>query len=136
MGLAERRAAKEFETSVFPQLKKEVDTAAGFDVPIEVNWDSLAIEGASHLYADCWPKVYFKPLVYALRNITVDNIGKEALKAGLKKISILNQSGTSNADKVATFDKGELKLDHKPTTNVDDISQRAKAIQNLLESKL
>jgi hypothetical protein len=136
MGLAERRAAKEFETKRFPQFKKDIDTAAGFDVPVTVAWDTLALEGESHLYDECWPKVYFVPLIEALKGITFDDMGKEALKAGLKKIEIQNRAGTSYGDRMATFDGGTLLIDHKPHTNVDDVDDRTKGIRTLLESKL
>ncbi len=136
MGLAERRAVKEFEEKRFPQLKKDIDQAAGFEVPVTVHWDTLAKEGMSHLYDGCWPKVYFQPLVEAFKAITFDDMGKEALKASLKKIEIQSRSGNSSSRRVASFDNGTLLLDHEPHTNVDDIKDRTKAIRELLESKL
>lgn len=136
MGLAERRAAKDFETHRFPQLKKDLDAAAGFDVPVTVHWDTLAKTDESHLYDSCWPKVYFRPLVEAFKRITIDDMGKEALKNGLKKIEILNRQGIYSSGRMATFDKGILTLDHEPHTNVDDIQERADSIRTLLESKL
>jgi hypothetical protein len=136
MGLAERRAAKEFETKRFPQLKKDIDDAAGFEVPVEVAWETLAKEGESHLYAESWPKVFFEPLVTALKAITIDDMGKEALKGGLKKVVIQNRSGAYYGDRMANFEGGTLTLDHEPHTNVDNISERVEGIQKLLESKL
>jgi len=136
MGLAERRAAKEFETKRFPQLKKDIDEAAGFDVPVEVHWETLSKEGESHLYAESWPKVYFQPLVAALKGITFDDMGKEALKAGLKKIEIQNRSGAYYGDRMASFQNGTLLLDHEPHTNVDNIDERTDGIRKLLESNL
>ncbi|NOK32460.1 hypothetical protein HMI49_04515 [Corallococcus exercitus] len=137
MGLAERRAAKEFETKRFPQFKKEIDEAAGFDVPVTVAWETLALDGESHLYDECWSKVYFVPLIAALKAITIDDMGKEALKAGLKKIEIQNRADTSNASRfAASFEGGTLLLDNKPHTNVDDVKDRTQSIQSLLESKL
>lgn len=136
MGLAERRAAKEFETKRFPQFKKDIDEAAGFEVPVTVQWDTLAVEEQSNLYDECWPKVYFEPLIAALKSITSDDMGKEALKAGLKKIEIQNRSGTTSGERIASFEGGTLLLDHKPHTNVDDIQQRTDGIRKLLESKL
>ncbi|SEN10944.1 hypothetical protein SAMN05444354_1315 [Stigmatella aurantiaca] len=136
MGLAERRAAKEFETKRFPQFKKDIDAAAGFDVPVTVHWDTLALEEQTHLYDECWPKVYFEPLIAALKAITVDDMGKEALKGGLKKIEIQNRTDISYGDRMAAFEGGTLVLDHKPHTNVDDIQQRTDGIRKLLESKL
>ncbi|XXF76229.1 hypothetical protein P2318_24665 [Myxococcaceae bacterium GXIMD 01537] len=136
MGLAERRAAKEFETKRFPQFKREIDEAAGFEVPVTVAWDTLSVEGESHLYDDCWPRVYFAPLVEALKGITFDDMGKEALKAGLKKVEIQNRGDIYSADRIASFEGGTLLLDHLPHTNVDDVADRAKGIRTLLESKL
>ncbi|MDC0713397.1 hypothetical protein POL68_33345 [Stigmatella sp. ncwal1] len=136
MGLTERRAAKEFETKRFPQFKKDIDEAAGFEVPVTVQWDSLAKEEESHLYDECWPKVYFEPLIAALKGITFDAMGKEALKAGLKKIEIQNRAGVIYGDRMATFDGGTLLLDHQPHTNVDDVRDRTEGIRKLLESKL
>lgn len=136
MGLAERRAAKEFETKRFPQFKKDIDAAAGFEVPVEVKWDTLALEGESHLYEECWPKVYFVPLIDALKSITSDDMGKEALKASLKKIEIQNRADVSYGERIAHFDGGTLLLDHKPHTNVDDVKDRTNGIRTLLESKL
>ncbi|MBN1208773.1 MAG: hypothetical protein JXB05_28185 [Myxococcaceae bacterium] len=136
MGLAERRAAKEFETKRFPQFKKDIDEAAGFEVPVTVHWDTLAKEGESHLYDESWPKVYFEPLIAALKAISIDDMGKEALKGGLKKIEIQNRSGAYYGDRIASFDGGTLLLDHEPHTNVDDIQDRTDGIRKLLESKL
>ncbi|WP_225413826.1 hypothetical protein [Stigmatella hybrida] len=136
MGLAERRAAKEFETKRFPQFKKDIDEAAGFSVPVTVHWDTLALEEQTQLYDECWPKVYFEPLIAALKGITVDDMGKEALKGGLKKIEIQNRTDIIYGDRMATFEGGTLVLDHKPHTNVDDIQQRTDSIRKLLESKL
>lgn len=136
MGLVERRAAKEFETKRFPQIKKEIDEAAGFEVPLEIKWDTLSIDGESQHYDTNWPKVYFQPLVQALKGITFDDMGKDALKAGLKKVEIQNVSGASSGNAMVSFKDGVLVLDHKPHTNVDNVSERAKSIQQLLESKL
>lgn len=50
MGLAERRAIKDFQDNHLPKLQAEIHKAAGFPVPIEVTWDQLATEGQSHLF--------------------------------------------------------------------------------------
>lgn len=136
MGLAERRAAKEFETKRFPELKKEIQRAAQFDLPLEVKWESLVTEGESHLYDELWPKVYFQPLRQALEQIAIDDMGRDALKAGLKKVIIQNVSGSYSPASHATFEGGVLTIDHLPTTNADDVRDRAQALQKLLEEKL
>jgi hypothetical protein len=136
MGLGERRAAKNFETNQLPALKKEIDQAAGFDVPLEINWEQLSPEGQAHLYEESWTKVYFRPLVDALKAICVDDMGKEALKGALKKVVIKNSQNVYYGDRIATFEGGVLTLDHEPTTNIDDVADRAKGIQAMLEKNL
>jgi hypothetical protein len=135
MGLAERRVAKEFQDTLFPGFKKEIDQALGFDIPVEVNWESLCEEGSSHLYLECWPKVYFLPLLDALKSVGSDNMGKEALKATLKKIVIQNLNGNSSYSGYS-FSDGILVLDHKGTTNVDFHEDRKKNIIEALEKSL
>jgi len=136
MGLNERRAAKEFETKRFPQLQQEIHAAVGFAVPLEVDWDSITLEGAASSYDETWTKIYFQPLIKALQNISADEMGKEAIKGALKKITISNRHNHFDASKMVSFDQGTLQLDHHPTTNAHAIDSRAKAIQKLLESKL
>lgn len=135
MGLAERRAAKNFEDNNYPGLKSEIDAAAGFETDIEVNWASLAVDDYGHMYEEAFGKVYFQPLIAAFAAICIDNMGKEALKSGLKKIVIKNESDRSNY-RGFTFEDGVLTIDHKPVTNIDDIKDRTEGITALLEKGL
>lgn len=136
MGLAERRATREFQDNHLPGLLSEIKAVAGMDVPIEIKWDTLAIEDQGHLYNECWKKVYFTPLINALKSITADELGKEALQAGLKKITIQNTTGSYSGNSWASFQAGELILDHLPTTNVDDINDRTNGLVKVLEKGL
>jgi hypothetical protein len=134
MGIAERKAAKQFEETHYVKLKKDIDAAARFEVPVEVDWASLAVEGYEHLYEETWPKVYFAPLIGALRAICQDDLGRESLQGSLKRVVIRNTTGTSSASSVATFQDGVLTLDHEPATNVDQVEDRQEAIQKALEA--
>lgn len=134
MGIAERKAAKQFEETHYPKLKKDIDDAARFAVPVEVDWASLAVEGYEHLYEETWPKVYFTPLIGALRAISQDDLGRESLQGSLKRVVIRNTAGNAYASSVATFQRGVLTLDHEPATNVDEVKDRQDAIQTALES--
>lgn len=136
MGLAERRAAKDFETNRYPAVKKDVDAAAKFDVPMEVKWDSLAVAEYAHMYEEAWLKVYFRPLIDALKAITVDAMGADALKASLKRIVIQNMKDNSSSNYWAIFTDGILTLDHAPVSNVDYIDDRKTQLQKILEEKL
>lgn len=134
MGLAERRAVEQFKSGTYPELVKEVEAAAGFAVPIEVKWETLAVEGQAANIAEWAEKVYFQPLIAAFTAIAFDAMGKEALKGGVKKVIIDGADGSSAS--AFTFVDGDLVLLHRVDTNVDEVSDRAQGIQTLLESKL
>lgn len=135
MGLAERRASKEFQDKSFPELKNEIQKLAGFAVPIEVNWDQLAVEGQTELYKEAWTEIFFKPVIEALRAIGRDEMGKEALKSGLKKIELRNASGYYSPGSAITFSDGVLMIDHE-LSNVGDTKDRAKYIVEIVEKGL
>jgi hypothetical protein len=135
MGLAERRAIEQFKNDMWPGLKAQIDEAAGFDVPVEVAWEQLAVNDYASSYSNFFPKVYFEPLITALKGVAVDDLGKAAVKEGLKKIVIQNE-GNHSSKAGFTFTNGILVLDHLPSSNVADGEERATAIQKLLESGL
>jgi hypothetical protein len=135
MGLAERRAVEQFKNDDYPGWKSRIDAAAGFDVPVEVAWDQLAVDDYASSYPEFFRKVYFQPLVDALKAITVDELGKSAAREGLKKIVIRN-TGTFYSTSGFAFGDGVLTIDHQPHANVDYGEERAKGIQQLLESGL
>jgi hypothetical protein len=137
MGLAERRAAKEFETNVYPGLKQQIDAVAGFEVPLEVKWDTLMKqEKYIAKWNESWPQLYFLPIVEAFKAICIDQMGKDALKDGVKNI-IVQDTQESYSSPWASFDKatGTLTLDHQ-YTNVDDVRARAQTLQMTLEKDL
>jgi hypothetical protein len=135
MGLAERRGVERFKNDDYPGWKSRIDEAAGFEVPVEVDWEELAVADYAESYAEFFPKVYFQPLVDALSSVAADDLGKNALREGLAKIVIRNfgefysASGISFAGSVLTFD-------HKPHTNIEYGEERAKGLQRALESRL
>jgi hypothetical protein len=135
MGLAERRSAERFRTEDYPGWKTRIDEAAGFDVPVEVAWNELAVDDYAADYAEFFTKVYFEPLVGALSAVGVDEMGREALREGLAKIVVKN-SGAFYSASGFSFADGVLTFDHKPHTNVGDGEERAKALQRILESGL
>jgi len=135
MGLKEKRACQDFMTNVYPALKSQVETAAKAPVEIEVAWDGLQEEGMDHMYAEAWPKIYFEPLVKGLSAITADQMGAEALAGSLKKILIKNDNTHANPDGI-TFAGGVLTINHKPTTNISNVSDRAGKIQSVIENAL
>ncbi len=136
MGLAERRIVKAFQETTYKSFLEDVKKVVGKEVAVEVAWDSLAIEGMSHLYEEAWPQVYFQPLVKAFESICADDMGKEAITESLDKIVIKNEEGISSASRWSAFENKVLTLDHKPTTNIHYVDDRAKTVQSLLENNL
>jgi hypothetical protein len=135
MGLAERRGVEQFKTNDYPGWKARIDEAAGFEVPVEVAWDELAVADYASSYADFFPKVYFQPLTDALSAVTVDDLGKSALREGLSKIVIRN-TGQFYSTSGISFADGVLTFDHQPHANIDYGQERAKGLQETLESGL
>lgn len=136
MGLPEKRILKQFIDEKLPQLVAEIHKAAKFEFPIEVDWPSLTIEGSSHLFLECWPKVYFQPLIDGFKTITSDEMGASALKENLKKVIIQNKNSTIDAYNWVVLADGVLTVDHEPTTNVDMIPSRTDFLVSELERKL
>ena len=131
MGLAERRAVKAFQDNKFPKIKQEIAAVAGFEVPTEVQWDTLATEGYAELYEDAFPKVFFRPLIEALKSVCIDDLGKEALKEGLKKVIIADNGGNK-----VSFQAGTLAISYYAVTNLDHWTERKTEIQMTLEKGL
>lgn len=131
MGLAEKRAIKELQEKVYPELKQKLDQAAKFPVTIDVQWDTLAAEGYSHLLVDSIPKVYFNPLIEALKSICADDLGQQALQGALKKVVFRNSGSTD-----ISFADGQLLVDHDPVTNIDYWEERRDTIIKILEKAL
>ena len=139
--LTERRAITAYEQGAYAGLLKDIQTAAGFAVPVEVNWASIALPGQSESYGneDFWTKIYFVPLKTALAAVASDDMGKQAVKEKLKKIVIHYDAATAPGSAYGnrvSFKNGTLTLNFAPYTNPSDLEPRAKAIQKELESSL
>lgn len=135
MGLAERRATKEFQEKQFPELRNEIHKLAGFPVPVEVAWEQLAVEGQTDYYKEAWLEIFFKPVIDALRQIGRDDMGKEALKSSLKKIEFRNSSGYYSPSSAITFINGAIVIDHE-LSNVGDTKDRTKHLVEIVEKGL
>ena len=131
MGLMERRKIKELQETTLPERVQEIAEICGKAIPYDVDWDSLAVDDYAEQYDDYLPKVFFKPLIEALKAITFDEMGKEAIQAGLKKV-VIRHSGKRQA----TFENGLLVLDLAPNSNVDYWEDRRNEWQKILEKGL
>ena len=141
LGLAERRAIAAYKENKWPGIDKAIREAAGFPVPVEVEWDQLAIPGSASNYGDdeFFGKTIFEPLTAALRSITADQMGRDALRAKLQRIHVRYDEASapaSNYPNGLKFAGGVLDINWRPYTNTADVKPRTDAITDLLERNL
>ncbi|MDN3664672.1 DUF6882 domain-containing protein [Algibacter miyuki] len=136
MGLKEKRIIQAFQNDLFPALETEINTAAGYTVPLNISWNTLMEDRFSHIYNDTFPKIYFLPLIEAFKAICVDSMGVELLQTGLKEVVIVNEKNEHNIERAITFESGVLKINHSPVINADKVEDRTARIISLLEDKL
>src|SRR5438094_7812040 len=87
MGLNERRKIEELKTTTFPGRVKEIEEICGKPIPYEIDWDSLADDAEGLNFID---NISCHRLNMALRVICQDDLGKQAVRDGLKKINLKN----------------------------------------------
>src|SRR5438128_1351686 len=105
MGLNERRKIKELQDVTFPARVKEIEEICGKAIPYEVDWESLADDAEGLNFID---NCSCHRLNMALRVICMDDMGKSAVKDGLKKIKLKNVKD-KGAMKM-TFEGGTLEM--------------------------
>src|ERR1051325_139962 len=104
MGLAEKRWAADKKKTDEQAFVSQVNATLGFTVPIEIDWEGFStnLDEAQYITHD----TYGLPnLVRALSKITIDDLGKQAIKDGLKKIVILS---AKSDDTSFTFEQGVI----------------------------
>ncbi len=141
IGLAERRAIAAYRAEKYPAIEAGIQQAAGFPVPVEVEWDQLTLPGDAAYYAndDYFGKTIFEPLTAALKSITADAMGRDALRAKLQRVRIRYDEKTapaSNYPNGLSFQGGALDINWRPYANTADVRERTQAITQLLEKNL
>jgi hypothetical protein len=105
MGLNERRKIKELQDVTFPGRVKEIEEICGKPILYEVDWDSLADDMEGLNFID---NLSCHRLNMALRMICQDDLGKEAVREGLKKIKLKNVK--DKASMKISFEGGVLEM--------------------------
>jgi hypothetical protein len=105
MGLNERRKIKELQDTTFPERTKEIEEICGKAVPYEVDWHSLADDMEGLNFID---NLSCHRLNMALRVICQDEMGKQAVRDGLKLVKLKNVKNKS--DMRMTFENGALEM--------------------------
>lgn len=104
MGLAEKRWAAERKKTDEPAFKSQVFGTLGFDCAIEIDWDGFSenLDDVQYITNESYG---LGNVVKALASITVDDIGKGAIKGALKKIVI---APAKAEDTSFTFEGGTI----------------------------
>jgi hypothetical protein len=105
MGLNERRKIKELQDETLPGRVKEIEEICGAPIPYEVDWDSLADDAQGLNFLD---NLSCHRLNMALRSICLDDMGKAAVRDGLKLVRLKNVKDKA-AMKIA-FEAGVLEM--------------------------
>lgn len=105
MGLAERRKIKELQDTTLVERVKEIEEICGKAIAYEVDWDSLADDAEGLNFLD---NLSCHRLNMALRTICIDDMGKEAVREGLKLIKLKNVK--NKADMKIAFEGGVLEM--------------------------
>ncbi len=136
MGLKEKRVAREFQENRLESLTKQIFKAAQFEFELDINWETISVDNYSHLYDECWPKVYFEPLTKAFKELCDDKFSQEAISGDLTKVVIQNYGNVHSANNFASYMNGVLTLNHSPVTNIDHINDRKENIKKVIEDAL
>ncbi len=130
MGLNQRRKIEDLKTNTFPGRVKEIEEICGKGIAYEIDWDSLADDAEGLNFID---NISCHRLNMALRVICQDEMGKQAVRDGLKLVKLKNVKDKS-AMKM-TFDQGVLEM-HCAYAMKTDGMYSDNQIRDLLVSKL
>lgn len=130
MGLNERRKIKELQDVTFPGRVKEIEEICGAAIPYEVDWNSLSEDMEALNFID---NISCHRLNMALRMICQDDMGKSAVRDGLKLIKLRNVKDKSSMR--LDFQNGVLEMDCAYALRTDGMFNDNE-IRKLLEEKL
>jgi hypothetical protein len=105
MGLNERRKIKELQETTLPGRVREIEEICGKAIPYEVDWESLADDAEGLNFLD---NLSCHRLNMALRAICLDDMGKEAVREGLRLIRLKNVKDKGSME--MTFKDGVLEM--------------------------
>lgn len=94
MGLNERRKMKALQDTTIPERTKEIAEICGVAIPYEVDWISFAEDMQALNFVD---NVACHRLNMALRTLCIDDLGKEAVREGIKLVKIHNVPNAQDA---------------------------------------
>ncbi len=87
MGLDEKRKTKELAEITLPARQKELMEISGAEVKYDVDWASFADDLKALNFFD---NISCHRIAMAFRDMCMDQLGKDSLKAGIKTIKLKN----------------------------------------------
>ena len=105
MGLQEKRAIQEAQEKWLPKRKQELQAFAGTEIAYEVAWDGFADDAKGiNWLENNGPEI----VAQAFRVLCGDQVGKDAVKAAVKKVLFKNTKEAK--DKKLSFESGTLEV--------------------------
>jgi len=105
MGLQERRLIKQLQEETLPAVISEIETLCGAGIEWNVDWDSLSTSMESLGYVNTYG---FQTVLQAFKNICIDDMGKEAIRDGVKRVVLKKVKDISEMKQ--TFENGVLEI--------------------------
>ena len=105
MGLDEKRKMKELQEITFPDRQKELSEICGTPVLYEVDWTSFADDLEAMKFLD---NLSCHRTNMAFRAMCIDQIGKDSVKAVMKKVKLKNVK--DKKDMKISFADGVLEM--------------------------
>lgn len=105
MGLQERQMIRDLSEKTLPEREKEITEICGGTARYEVDWDSLTNDAEGLRFLD---NISCHRLNMALRTISMDPMGKDALRDGLKTVKLRNVK--SKEEMKMEFSNGVLEM--------------------------
>ena len=130
MGLEERRRVKELQDVTLPGRMAEIAEICGVPIPYEVDWESIKDDSTALNFLNNFS---CHRLNMALRGICQDEMGKEAVREGLKLVKLKNVK--TKAEVAMTFQGGTLEMHCGYALGSDGLISDNE-IQNLLMKSL
>jgi len=106
MGLQERRKIQELKDKTLPERSREIAEICGREIGYEVDWPSIENDAQALNFLD---NLSCHRLNMALRTICIDDIGREAVREGLKLVRLRNVGDP--AQRRIVFEHGILEMD-------------------------
>lgn len=136
MALAERRSIHAFKNDKLQGYIDQINAVVGGEMSIEIIWDQMNVDGSANYLQDTLISNYFDPLIYAFKEICVDDFGKQAILEQIKKIVLQNTASNSPNISGLSYADSILTIDVSPYYQPSLASDWNKAVLKYVESNL